>query len=110
MASATNGTVGIGTFFVEGLTLASAFSNPLRLDLIQVVNDVGKVVWNLTADGEIFLESRSPTPSALLGQFRGATFAQAFPDNPMDFDVLQVAGPDGVGIFHLDYTGKAFMD
>ena len=41
MASATNGTMGIGTFFVEGLTLASAFSNPRRLDLIQVVNDLG---------------------------------------------------------------------
>jgi hypothetical protein len=110
MASATDGTVGIGTFFVEGLTLASAFSNPRRLDLVQVVNELGKVVWNVTADGEIFLDSRSPTASALLGQFRGATFAQAFPDNPMDYDVLQVAGPDGAGIFHVDHTGKAFMD
>jgi hypothetical protein len=108
MAAQTDGTVGAGTYFVEASTLAAAFSNPLQLDLIQVVNKDGNVVWNLTADGSTNLNPASPTTAALLGKFVGATFAQAFAQNPLQYDVFQVVGPNGVSIFHVDYTGAAY--
>jgi hypothetical protein len=110
MAEQTDGTVGAGTYFVEASPLAAAFSNPLHLDLIQVVNKDGKVVWNLTADGSTNLNPASPTTAALLAKFVGATFAQAFAQNPLQYDVFQVVGPNGVSIFHVDYTGAAHVD
>lgn len=110
MAAQTDGTVGFGTFFVDGPNSATAFSNPLRLDLIQVVNKHGKVVWNLTARGAVNINPASPTTHALLGRYSGTSFAQAFSENPMGYDVFQVVGPGGVGIFHVDHAGTAFWD
>jgi hypothetical protein len=48
MAAQTDGSIGAGTHFVEGSNLVAAFSNPRKLDLIQVVNSGGKVAWNLS--------------------------------------------------------------
>lgn len=110
MAAQTDGSVGAGTHFVDGLTLASAFSNARNLDLMHVVNEGGKVVWNLTAAGDVHTNPASPTTDALLGKYRGDNFAQAFADNPMQYDVFQVVGPGGAGIFHVDHTGAAFAD
>ena len=110
MVAQTDGAVGVGTFFVDGSTLEAALPNPLSLDLIQVVDKRGKVVWNLTAGGVVNTNPASPTPGALLGQYHGATFAQAFSNNPMGYDVFQVVGPGGVGIFHVDHAGTAFWD
>src|SRR5271156_432407 len=42
MEAQTDGTIGAGTYFVEGSSLATAFSNPRNLVLIQVVNNGGK--------------------------------------------------------------------
>jgi hypothetical protein len=66
MAAQTDGTVGAGAYFVEASTLAGAFSNPLHLDLVQVVNKDSKVVWNLTADGSTNLNPTSPQPLRFL--------------------------------------------
>jgi hypothetical protein len=109
VAAQTNGAVGAGTYFVQGSSLSAAFSNPRNLDLIQVVNKGGKVVWNFTADGSVNINPASAT-DALLGKYPGATFAQAFAENPLQYDVLQVVGPSGEGIFHVDYTGAAYFD
>jgi hypothetical protein len=38
------------------------------------------------------------------------SFAQAFAQNPLQYDVFQVVGPNGAGIFHVDYTGAAYSD
>jgi hypothetical protein len=110
MAAQTDGAIGAGTHFVEASSLAGAFSNLQRLDLMQVVNSGGKVVWNLTADGVVYTSPSSPTSRALIGQYRGASFADAFSENPMQYDVFQVVGPGGTGIFHVDYTGTAYTD
>jgi hypothetical protein len=96
--------------FVDGLILATAFSNPLNLDLVQVVNKRGKVVWNVTPGGEVNINSDSPTANTLLRQFCEATFAQAFAENPMEYDVFQVVGPGGVRIFHVDHADAALAD
>jgi hypothetical protein len=53
MAAQTDGSIGAETHFVEAWSLAAAFSNPRKLDLIQVVNSGGKVVWNLTPNGAV---------------------------------------------------------
>ena len=110
MAAQTDGSVGAGTYFVEALTLSAAFSNPHSLDLIQVVNKAGKVVWNLTATGSVNINPASPTVDVLLGRYSGATFSEAFAENPLQYDVFQVVGPGGAGIFHVDYTGAAYSD
>lgn len=110
MAAQTDGAVGVGTFFADGLTLAIAFSNPLNLDLIQVVDKQGNAGWNLTAGGVVNTNPASPTSNALLGRYRGATFAQAFSNNPMGYDVFQVVGPGGASIFHVNHAGTAFWD
>jgi hypothetical protein len=83
MAAQTDGSIGAETHLVEAWSLAAAFSNPRKLDLIQVVNSGGKVVWNLTPNGAVHTNPSSPTSAALLGQFRGATFTEAFAENPM---------------------------
>jgi hypothetical protein len=44
------------------------------------------------------------------GNFAGLLFAEAFAENPMQYDVFQVVGPSGAGIFHVDYTGAAYAD
>ena len=110
MAAQTDGSIGAGTHFVEASSLAAAFPNPQTLDLIQVVNSAGKVVWNLTPDGAVHTNPAAPTHGSLLGQFRGASFAAAFADNPMQYDIFQVVGPGGTSVFHVDYTGAAFAD
>lgn len=110
MAAQTDGTIGAGTYFVEGSTLATAFSNPRNLDLIQVVNNGGKVVWNLTPGGSININPASPSVDALLGRYSGSSFAEAFARNPMQYDVFQVVGPSAAGIFHVDYACAAYFD
>ena len=110
MAAQTDGSVGAGTYYVEASSLGAAFANPRRLDLIQVVNSGGKVVWNLTSTGSAHEDPATPTAGAVLGQFRGASFAEAFAENPMRYDVLQVVGASGAGIFHVDCTGAPYSD
>jgi hypothetical protein len=110
MAAQTDGSVGAGTYYVEASSLVAAFANPHLLDLIQVVDSDGKVVWNLTSTGSVYTNPATPTAGALLGQFRGASFAEAFADNPMQYDVFQVVGPSGAGIFHVNYKGTAYTD
>lgn len=71
MAAQTDGSIGAGTHFVEGSNLATAFSKPRKLDLIQVVNSGGKVVWNLTPDGAVHT---NPLPRRVVrssGNFAG---------------------------------------
>ncbi len=100
----TVGTVGFGV--LQGQTLSAAVANPSGQDLIQVVNEGNKVVWNLTKSGVSNINPISPTPGAVLGQFFGANFAQAFP-NPYNLDVLQVVGAGGAVVFHIDFQGNA---
>ena len=100
----TTGTVGIGQFF--GTTFEAAFTNPESLDVVQVVNEGGKVVWNLSFNGTGASNPVSPTAGALFTYF-GSSFAQAFNTNPDNLDVLQVVQPGGMAIFSVDYQGNA---
>jgi hypothetical protein len=100
----TNGTVGVGQFF--GTTFESAFTNPENLDVLQVVNEGGKVVWNLTFHGVASTNPASPTNGALFTYF-GSSFAQAFNTNPDNLDILQVVQSGTKVIFSVDYQGNA---
>ena len=100
----TNGTVGVGQFF--GATFKAAFTNPENLDVLQVVNQGGKVVWNLTFNGVASTNPASPTNGALSVYF-GSSFAQAFNTNPDNLDVLQVVQSGTKVIFSVDYQGNA---
>lgn len=92
-----------------GASLGVTFSNPDSLDLMQVVNEGGDVVWNLTFDGVSNTSPVSPTPNALIGKFLGSSFVTAFP-NTDHFDVLQVVNQGGGIVFHVDYLGNANSD
>lgn len=93
---------------------ATAHTNLSQVDLIQVIAQGGKVVWNLTSAGVVNVNPANPSkaggqPVALLGQFFGSSFAAAFPvsSNPQKLDLYQVH--DGsVVVFHVDFQGNAF--
>ncbi len=105
----TNGTV-IGVF--QGASLAVAFTNPQGLDIIQVINDGGAVIYNLDKNGVATTNPASPSkvdnvPQALYKQFGAGSLALAF-SNPGNLDLLQVISPTGgAAVFHVDYLGAA---
>ena len=99
-----NNSAAVGQFY--GTTFESAFTNPESLDVLQVVNQGGEVVWNLTFNGVGSNNPISPTNGALFTYF-GSSFVQAFNPNPSKLDVLQVAQPGGKVIFSVDYKGNA---
>ena len=105
----TNGTV-VGVF--HGGSIALAFTNPSQLDLIQIINQGGKVVWNLNYLGVAATNPTAPTTgptgiySAMLRQFFAPSLAAAF-TNPGNLDILQIMQRDYNPIFHVDYLGVA---
>jgi Concanavalin A-like lectin/glucanases superfamily len=100
----TPGTVGVGSF--GGSSLATAFYNPYGLDLIQVVNEGGDVVWSLAADGTATTNPVTSTPKALIGRYEGSSFALAFP-NPYSLNIFQVIGQGDNIVFWVDSDGNA---
>ena len=102
--AATNGTL---TGVYQGSSYATAFTNPESLDLIQVINEGGKVVWNLTSAGVANTNPASYTGNALLGQYFGSSFAAAF-TNPSSLDLIQIVSPTGESIVnYVNYAGVA---
>lgn len=118
---ATNGTLfgvyqstGTGT---AAAICAGAFDNPLSLDLIQIINEGGTVVWNLTSVGVSNTNPASPTkapsgaPLALFHQRFGTNLAAAIASpaegangNPQD--LLQIVAYNGQGLLlHVSNTG-----
>jgi len=100
----TGDAAGIGEF--GGESLSEAFFNPDEMDLIQVVNEGGDVVWNLTFDGVATVNPVSPAPTqkALIGRYQGQSFALAFP-NPYQKDIFQIIGQGDNVVFWVDATG-----
>lgn len=84
--AATIGTV-FGVF--QGTSYATAFANnPAGQDIIQVVNEGGKVVWQLTSVGVANTNPASATLNSLWRLF-GSSLATAFA-NPSSSDLLQI--------------------
>ena len=92
----------------------SAFVNPCKLDIIQVVNPGGQAVWNLTYLGISNFNPTTWTKTAggvsicLLDQFFALSFALAF-KNVSQLDILQVVGPGNVMIGHTNYLGVNYL-
>jgi hypothetical protein len=99
----TKGAIFPGPYY--GSTLATAFPNNI-LDIFQVVNEGGQIIWNLNYQGVATFLPSSPTPATRLGKFEGNTFAAAFP-NPYQLNVFQLIGQGGAVVFHVDYQGNA---
>lgn len=97
----TAGTVGIGSF--SGNSFGAAFTNLQNLDVVQVVNEGGNVVWNLSSNG---VANPGSTTQGALFTYYGSSFAQAFM-NPQNLDVLQVVQAGGNVVFSVDYQGNA---
>jgi len=90
----------------SGETLKSAFTNPQQLDLIQVVNEGGDVVWSLDYGGTAFFNPIQFSTNAIIGKFFGDSFQSAF-INPLELDVFQVVSSGSSVIFRVDYLGQA---
>lgn len=98
--------IGVGEY--GGDTLPEAFYNPDGMDLLQVVNEGGNIVWNLSADGVSTFLPDSPTSKALVGRYEGESFVLAFP-NPYGYDVFQVIGQGDNVAFWVNSDGNAFF-
>lgn len=98
------GTV-LGSF--NGTSVATAFANPGNLDILQVVNEGGQVIWSLTGAGIASSNPTTFTSKAILGQFEGQFFNTAFPTNSGQLDILQIRGPGGALTFRIDFLGNA---
>ena len=110
MAFTPQGTM-IGRF--SGASYLTAFTNPQGLDLVQVVNEGGDIVFNIEDDGTCNVNPISPTtrdngsPIAVLAQYFGASLAAAF-SNPSRLDLIQIIAPhDGSILAYVDYLGTA---
>lgn len=99
----TDGTI-VGPY--KGMSLALAFTNPLKLDILQVVSGGQKCIWKLTSNGTAVLNPTSHTSEALLARYEGDTVGAAF-SNTDNLDLLQIVSPGGSVVFYVDYQGTA---
>jgi hypothetical protein len=117
MAAATNGSL-FGTNAVPVSVIAytavkavkTAHINEQGLDIIQIVNQGGSVVWNLDATGTVHVNPVNASKvsghfRAALAQYFGSSLA-AIP-NPNKLDIYQCHDGSRV-VFHVDYLGNAF--
>lgn len=87
---------------------ATAHANAKGEDLFQVINQGGKVVWNLDSAGVPHTNPTNPTATAHLGQHFGSSFATAFPDLVASkLDIYQIHDGSKV-VYHVDYLGVAY--
>lgn len=92
-------------------TIGKAVTNPNNLDLLQVINQGGKVVHKVDFSGTASANPATFTSDALLGKFFGSSFAAAF-TNLDGEDVIQVIKEpsgtlDGATSYYLDSTGAS---
>jgi len=101
---ATNGTL-LGVF--SGSSFAAAFTNPNSLDILQIVNEGGQVVYSVDSAGVTHTNPASPTSEALMWRLFGSSVANAF-QNVDNLDLLQIYSPTGQTLeYHIDSTGTA---
>jgi hypothetical protein len=103
MAATTQGAI-IGRYV--GTSWATAFTNPIHLDIFQVIqpND-GSIIFSIDYLGTAHSSPVSPTGQALIGKFSGATLAAAF-SNPSHLDLLQIYEDNSGSIVkYVDYLG-----
>ena len=88
--------------------IAAAHTNVPGLDIYQVVNQSGKIVWSLSSTGIVTLNPANPTPTALMGRHEGSSFAMAFPDfTGQQKDIYQIHDGSKV-VMHVDFQGNVF--
>lgn len=101
--AATLGTV-MGVY--QGTTWATAFKNPSSLDIIQVLNEGGKVVWSLNSAGTAFTNPTSVQHTVgALNTYFGSSLATAF-KNSSNLDILQIYTGTGETLYRrVNYAG-----
>ena len=103
--AATNGTL-LGVF--SGATFAAAFTNPASLDVLQVVNEGGSVVYSIDSAGTAHTNPTSPTSEALMWLLQGSSLANAFQNEANQLDLFQIYSPTGQTLeYYVDFSGVA---
>lgn len=78
------------------------------LDIYQVVNSGGKVVWNLNSSGIATTNPTNPTSTAAAARFQGENFSAAFPDpTHAQLDFLQIIQGSKI-VYRVDYLGNGY--
>jgi hypothetical protein len=81
-------------------------------DLLQITTpNGGLVVWKMDYTGAVSVNPSSWTKNTVLGQRRGASWADAFQlnnANPYNFDVLQIVDEGGGVVWYLDSQGNVY--
>jgi hypothetical protein len=119
MALPTNGTLlgefqSIGSGSIAAI-FQGAFANPSSLDIVQVVNEGGTVVWNLNYQGVATTNPTSPTlgpgnkATCVLQQMFGANLAAAIAsayNHQNTLDILQIIDNNGQAVLcHVNNNG-----
>ena len=102
----TTGCIFWGQFISSSLD--QAFNNPLNLDILQVINRSGRIVWNLDSGGTSNDNPINPSKGSVLGPFSGASFTLAMSPNPLSLDVFQIVTPGEQVIFGVTSTGTTY--
>jgi hypothetical protein len=101
--SATSGTL-LGVF--SGATFAAAFTNPAGLDVLQIVNEGGSVVYSIDSTGTAHTNPTSPTSESLMWRLQGSSISNAFQNDPSQLDLFQIYSPvGGALVYYVDFTG-----
>jgi hypothetical protein len=95
----------LGTY--QGASFASAFNNPSKQDLVQIVNPGGKVVFSLDAVGVAHTNPTNATASALVYRGFGSSLAaHVGTSNPGNLDLFTVVAKKSGALTHrLDSKG-----
>jgi hypothetical protein len=102
----------------QGSTLATAYTNPSNLDLLQIVSKKGgAVLLNVDHAGAVHKPASGATGDTIIGDFAtnfqssdNATVAQLFADtfsNPSKQDIIQAINIGGNVHYYLDFQGVA---
>jgi len=90
------------------MAVSAAHPQANGLDIYQVVNSGGKVVWNLSSSGIATTNPAKPTLTAAAARFQGASFIAAFTDpTHAQLDFLQIVQGSKI-VYRVDYLGNGY--
>ena len=93
----------------RGTSIQTAFLNPLQLDLIQIADHGGDVIWKLDSNGTVTQNPTSQTQGTIIGKFLGSNFQNAF-YNLDQLDVIQISTFGGGIVWYLNYEGTPIQN
>lgn len=103
----TTGNTMVGVF--NGTSFGTAFTNPQQLDVLQIINEGGNIVWSLNYLGVATVNPTNPTATSVFKRYFGTSVATAW-TNYDNLDIIQITNPSGQAVvYHCDYLGTVYQ-